>query len=159
MCGICGIYNYGQSANAFDESLLIRMSETIKHRGPDDSGTFISSNHHVGFGFRRLSIVDLSPAGHQPMFSPDGSLCIIFNGEIYNHLVLRREFESKGYRYRSRSDTESILYAYQEYGLSFVHKLLGMFSIALWDEKKQLLVLARDRIGIKPCTTQLLTAS
>ena len=150
MCGICGIYNYGQSTNAFDESLLIRMSDTIKHRGPDDSGTFISSNHRVGFGFRRLSIVDLSPAGHQPMFSPDGSLCIIFNGEIYNHLVLRKEFESKGYRYRSRSDTESILYAYQEYGLNFVHKLLGMFSIALWDEKKQLLVLARDRIGIKP---------
>lgn len=150
MCGICGIYNYGHSNHGFDEALLIRMSDTIKHRGPDDAGTFVSPDHRVGFGFRRLSIVDLSPAGHQPMFSPDRSLCIVFNGEIYNHQVLRKEFESKGYQYRSRSDTESILYAYQEYGLDFVHKLLGMFALALWDEKKRLLVLARDRIGIKP---------
>jgi asparagine synthase (glutamine-hydrolysing) len=150
MCGICGVYKYGQASQGFDEALLIRMSDTIKHRGPDDSGTFLSPDRRVGFGFRRLSIVDLSPAGHQPMLTPDGSVSIVFNGEIYNHQVLRKEFEAKGYRYRSRSDTESILYAYQEYGLDFVHKLLGMFAIALWDERRQLLVLARDRIGIKP---------
>ena len=150
MCGICGIYNYGNSNRSFDEALLIRMSDTIRHRGPDDSGTFVSPDHRVGLGFRRLSIVDLSPAGHQPMFTPDRSVSIIFNGEIYNHLVLRKELEAKGYRYRSRSDTETILYAYQEYGLDFVHKLLGMFALALWDEKKNRLVLARDRIGIKP---------
>jgi asparagine synthase (glutamine-hydrolysing) len=150
MCGICGIYNYGHSNRGIDEALLIRMSDSIKHRGPDDAGTFVSPDHRVGFGFRRLSIVDLSPAGHQPMFSQDGSVAIIFNGEIYNHEVLRKEFERKGYRYRSRSDTESIINAYQEYGLDFVHKLLGMFSIAIWDEKNQRLVLARDRIGIKP---------
>ena len=150
MCGICGIFNYGNSAQTFDEALLVRMSDAIKHRGPDDSGTFVSPDHRVGFGFRRLSIVDLSPAGHQPMLTSDRSVCIVFNGEIYNHQVLRKELEAKGYRYRSRSDTETILYAYQEYGLNFIHKLLGMFSLALWDEKKKLLVLVRDRIGIKP---------
>lgn len=150
MCGICGIYKYGSSNKEFDEALLIRMSDSIKHRGPDDSGTFIDPNRRIGLGFRRLSIVDLSPAGHQPMFSPDKSVGIIFNGEIYNHLVIRKELESKGYRYRSRSDTETIIYAYQEYGLEFVHKLLGMFSLAIWDEKKNILVIARDRIGIKP---------
>ncbi len=150
MCGICGVFNYGNSAQTFDEELLIRMSDTITHRGPDDSGTFISPHKRAGFGFRRLSIVDLSPAGHQPMFSQDRSVTIVFNGEIYNHEVLRKEFERKGCRYRSRSDTESIINAYQEYGLDFVHKLLGMFAIAIWDEKNQRLVLARDRIGIKP---------
>src|SRR3990170_3022946 len=101
MCGICGVYKYGQSSRGFDEALLVSMSNSIKHRGPDDSGTFMSADHRVGFGFRRLSIVDLSPAGHQPMFSPDGSVCIVFNGEIYNHQVLRKEFESKGRTYRS----------------------------------------------------------
>ncbi len=150
MCGICGIYNYGNSANGFDEALLITMSDTLAHRGPDDSGTFLSPNRRTGFGFRRLAIVDLSPAGHQPMISPDGSIAIMLNGEIYNHQVLRKEFEAKEYRYRSRSDTESIIYAYEQYGLDFVHKLLGMFAIALWDEREQRLVLVRDRIGIKP---------
>jgi asparagine synthase (glutamine-hydrolysing) len=150
MCGICGIFNYGNSTPSFDEALLVRMSDSIKHRGPDDSGTFLSPDKRVGFGFRRLSIVDLSPAGHQPMLSQDGSIAIVFNGEIYNHLVLRKEFEGEGHRYRSRSDTESIINAYQKYGVEFVHKLLGMFAIAIWDEKKQQLVLARDRIGIKP---------
>jgi len=150
MCGICGILNYGNANPTFDESLLVKMSDSIRHRGPDDSGTFISPDKKVGFGFRRLSIVDLSPTGHQPMHSPDGNITIVFNGEIYNHLVLRRELEAKGYRYKSRSDTETIIYAYQEYGLDFVHKLLGMFALAIWDESKKRLVLARDRIGIKP---------
>jgi asparagine synthase (glutamine-hydrolysing) len=150
MCGVCGILDYGTTNPSFDERLLRRMSDTIRHRGPDDEGIFISPNRRLGFGFRRLSIVDLSPAGHQPMSTPDGSITIVFNGEIYNHLVLRRELEAKGYRYRSRSDTETILYAYQEYGTGFVHKLLGMFGIALWDDRRQRLVLARDRIGIKP---------
>jgi asparagine synthase (glutamine-hydrolysing) len=150
MCGICGILSYGTTEPSFDEALLRRMSDTITHRGPDDAGTFVSVNRRVGFGFRRLAIVDLSPAGHQPMSTPDGSVTIVFNGEIYNHLILRKDLEAKGYRYRSRSDTETILYAYQEYGVDFIHKLLGMFSIAIWDERQQRLVLARDRIGIKP---------
>jgi asparagine synthase (glutamine-hydrolysing) len=150
MCGICGILNYGNSSTTFDENLLVRMRDTMKHRGPDDAGTFISPRGTTGFGFRRLAIVDLSPAGHQPMQSPDKSITIVLNGEIYNHLVLRREFEAKGYRYASRSDTETIIYAYLEYGVEFVHKLLGMFAIAIWDEPKQRLIVARDRIGIKP---------
>ncbi len=150
MCGICGILNYGNSAATFDESLLIRMRDTMTHRGPDDAGTFVSKDGNAGFGFRRLSIVDLSPAGHQPMHSADKSVTIVLNGEIYNHLVLRRELEAKGYRYKSKSDTESVIYAYQEYGIDFVHKLLGMFAIAIWDESKRRLVLVRDRIGIKP---------
>ena len=150
MCGICGVLNYGNANPTFDEALLIRMSDAIRHRGPDDSGTFISPDRRAGLGFRRLSIVDLSPAGHQPMRSADGNCTIVFNGEIYNHLVLRKEFEGRGYRYSSRSDTETILNAYREYGLDFVHKLLGMFGIAIWDEQKRRLVLARDRVGIKP---------
>ncbi len=150
MCGICGILNYGNSEPTFDEALLIKMSDTLAHRGPDDAGTFLSADRRVGFGFRRLAIVDLSPAGHQPMFSTDGSVALMLNGEIYNHEVLRREFQAKGRVYRSRSDTESIIYAYEEYGLDFVHKLLGMFAIALWDEKHRRLVLVRDRIGVKP---------
>jgi asparagine synthase (glutamine-hydrolysing) len=150
MCGITGILQYAQTSQAVDESLVVRMRDTLAHRGPDDVGVFVNQDRRVGLGFRRLSIVDLSPAGHQPMFSPDKSVAIIFNGEIYNHLVVRKELEAKGYRYRSRSDTETIIYAYQEYGVDFVHKLLGMFALALWDEKKQRLVIARDRVGIKP---------
>ncbi|MEX2191026.1 MAG: asparagine synthase (glutamine-hydrolyzing) [Bacteroidota bacterium] len=150
MCGICGIYDYGNASPALDESLLVAMSDVMAHRGPDDQGTFVSRERRAGLGFRRLSIVDLSPAGHQPMTTPDGSVTIVFNGEIYNHRVLRNEFEQKGYRYRSRSDTESILCAYKEYGPDFVHKLLGMFALALWDEEKRRLILARDRVGIKP---------
>jgi asparagine synthase (glutamine-hydrolysing) len=150
MCGICGVLNYGSQSETVDAGLLTKMSDSIAHRGPDDSGTFVAPNRKIGFGFRRLSIVDLSPAGHQPMQTADGSLTIMLNGEIYNHLVLRKEFEARGCQYRSRSDTETILYAYRYYGVEFVHKLLGMFAIALWDEPKQRLVLARDRIGIKP---------
>jgi asparagine synthase (glutamine-hydrolysing) len=150
MCGICGVLHTSPIARQIDESLLVAMSATMEHRGPDDSGTFINPSHTLGFGFRRLSIIDLSPAGHQPMSTPDGSVTIVFNGEIYNHLRLRAVLESKGYRYRSRSDTETILYAYQEYGLDFVHKLLGMFAIAIWDEHQQRLILVRDRIGVKP---------
>lgn len=129
---------------------LTRMSDAIMHRGPDDSGMFVSPDRRIGFGFRRLSIVDLSSAGHQPMQTQDGSVTIVFNGEIYNHAVLRKTLEQRGYTYRSRSDTETILYCYQEYGLDFVHKLLGMFAIAIWDGNRQRLVLARDRIGVKP---------
>lgn len=150
MCGICGVLEYGVSHPKVDERTLASMAETIAHRGPDDSGTFLSPRGQAGFGFRRLSIVDLSPAGHQPMSTPDGSATIVFNGEIYNHAVLRATLERKGYRYRSRSDTESILYGYQEYGPDVVHHLLGMFAFAIWDEPRQRLLLARDRIGIKP---------
>lgn len=150
MCGICGVFHNSAIAQDVDEKLLVAMSDTMVHRGPDDSGAYVNPSRRLGFGFRRLAIIDLSSAGHQPMSTPDGSVTIVFNGEIYNHTLLRRELESRGYRYRSRSDTETLLYCYQEYGLDFVHRLLGMFAIALWDESRQRLVLARDRIGIKP---------
>ena len=150
MCGIAGIFNYSQSPNLISDSILKRMTSVIAHRGPDDEGIYISPDRMLGFGFRRLAIIDLSPAGHQPMSTPDGSLWIVFNGEIYNHLELRKTLEAKGYRYRSKTDTETILYAYQEYGLDFIEKLYGMFAIAIWDSRKKELVLIRDRIGVKP---------
>jgi asparagine synthase (glutamine-hydrolysing) len=150
MCGITGIFNYSQSPHLISESILKKMTDVIAHRGPDDNGIYLSPDHMLGFGFRRLAIIDLSPAGHQPMSNADGSIWIVFNGEIYNHLELRKTLEAKGYRYRSKTDTETILYAYQEYGLDFIEKLYGMFAIAIWDSRKKELVLIRDRIGIKP---------
>jgi asparagine synthase (glutamine-hydrolysing) len=148
MCGICGIYNF--NGRDVVESLLTAMSNTIAHRGPDDSGSYVSKNRKLGFGFRRLSIIDLSPAGHQPMCNEDGSVWIVFNGEIYNHIKIRRELEALGHNYRSHSDTETLIHAYEEFGEQFVHKLEGMFAMAIWDERKEKLLLYRDRIGIKP---------
>ncbi|NTV45907.1 MAG: asparagine synthase (glutamine-hydrolyzing) [Chlorobiales bacterium] len=150
MCGIVGIYNYGNKPDAVSESLLKEMTDQIVHRGPDDDGHYISPNRNVGLGFRRLSIIDLSMAGHQPMANRDGSIWIVFNGEVYNHQEIRKDLEVKGYRYRSHSDTETILYAYEEYGLDFLQKIYGMFAIAIWDARKNELLLVRDRIGIKP---------
>lgn len=150
MCGIVGFFNYSGTLNRVSSDLLNHMTEQIRHRGPDDGGIFLSTDHRIGFGFRRLAIVDLSPAGHQPMTNEDESIWLVFNGEIYNHLDIRTDLEAKGYRYKSKTDSETILYAYQEYGIDFITKLLGMFSIAIWDKSKQQLLLVRDRIGIKP---------
>jgi asparagine synthase (glutamine-hydrolysing) len=150
MCGFAGIFQYARSGEEITEELLERMSSVIAHRGPDDSGAYRSACGRVGLAFRRLSIIDLSSAGHQPMATPDGMLWIVFNGEIYNHATLRAELEQAGYRYRSRTDTETILYAYQHWGEDFVHRLEGMFAIALWDAEKECILLYRDRIGIKP---------
>lgn len=150
MCGITGVIKYGKQASIISGSILKRMTDVIYHRGPDDEGLWISEDKKCGFGFRRLSIIDLSIAGHQPMTTPDGRYTIVFNGEIYNHLSLRNELESKGYRYSSRTDTESILYGFAEYGWNIVHKLSGMFSFAIWDDIKKELFCARDRVGKKP---------
>src|SRR5881397_1667108 len=110
MCGIGGVFDYGYKANPqVTPELLVRMSDAMVHRGPDDSGYFIAPTGLAGLTFRRLSIVDLSPAGHQPMSKPDGRYTLVFNGEIYNHLAIRAELEAKGYHYHSRSDTETIL--------------------------------------------------
>lgn len=151
MCGLTGIFHFKNSAQV-DEAALARMRDTLAHRGPDDSGVYISKNQKLGFGFRRLSIIDLSPAGHQPMTSTcsDGTLWVMLNGEIYNFGELRHELEKKGHPFRSKSDTETILHSYEEKGLEAVQDLNGMFAIALWDEKKQRLWLVRDRLGIKP---------
>lgn len=147
MCGICGLV-YSESSRRVDEEHLIEMCETIRHRGPDDGGTYVKGN--VGLGFRRLAIIDLSPTGHQPMCNEDGTVWIAFNGEIYNYLELRDELIKKGHTIRSRSDTETIIHLWEEEGERCVEKLRGMFAIAIWDSNRNTLFLARDREGKKP---------
>lgn len=149
MCGIAGIYEYGGGAHLSDE-LLGRMAAVMLHRGPDDGATYLSPDRHLGLAFRRLAIVDLSPAGRQPMCNEDGSVWIVFNGEIYNHAEHRAALEARGHVYKGRSDTETIIHLYEEYGEDCVHYLRGMFAFAIWDQVKRRLFLARDRIGIKP---------
>jgi asparagine synthase (glutamine-hydrolysing) len=127
------------------------MCDAIVHRGPDDQGQFVDGP--VGLGMRRLSIIDLA-GGHQPMQNEDGSLTIVFNGEIYNYRDVRRQLESRGHTFRTASDTESILHAYEEYGPDCLRLLNGMFAIAIWDGPRQRLFLARDRLGIKPLYLQ-----
>jgi asparagine synthase (glutamine-hydrolysing) len=126
------------------------MRDTLVHRGPDDAGTWISPDRRVGFGHRRLSIIDLSAAGRQPMTNEDGTVWITFNGEIYNHASLRRELESRGHVYRSRTDTETLVHLYEEEGPDLVHRIDGDFALAIWDERRGRLLLARDRLGVKP---------
>jgi asparagine synthase (glutamine-hydrolysing) len=125
------------------------MADTIQHRGPDDDGYYVSPDRTVGLGFRRLSIVDLA-TGDQPMCNEDGSVWLVFNGEIYNHADHRPGLEARGHHFRSRSDSEVILHLYEEYGPDCVHQLRGMFAFAIWDSRRRQLVLARDRIGVKP---------
>jgi asparagine synthase (glutamine-hydrolysing) len=150
MCGICGIYEYGASRPNIDDDLVVRMRDTMTHRGPDDAGVYINNDRRIGLGNRRLAIVDLSPAGRNPMANEDGSVWITFNGEIYNHQSLRPRLEAKGHRYRSHTDTETIIHLYEDRGLDFVQDIEGDFAIALWDENARRLVLARDRVGVKP---------
>lgn len=152
MCGIVGVLCSTESRipSCITPPILESMTNTIIHRGPDSDGIWISKSGHCGFGFRRLSIIDLTPAGNQPMSTADGSVSIVFNGEIYNYLQLREELISKGYKFRSRTDTEVILNGYKEWGFEVVKKISGMFAFVLWDEAKQLLFGARDRIGKKP---------
>lgn len=149
MCGISGVYHFG-GEDETAEKIVHTMAQQLIHRGPDDEGTYISKNKKLGFGFRRLAIIDLSPTGHQPMCNEDETVWAIFNGEIYNFASLREELLKAGHTFRSKSDTETIIHAYEEYGTACVEKLNGMFAIALWDEKRGRLWLARDRLGIKP---------
>lgn len=146
MCGIAGFTRFFDATG--DVSSLLRMGDRIAHRGPDAHGEYLDDG--IGLCHRRLSIIDLSSAGNQPMFSEDGNLVIVFNGEIYNFLELRKELEQKGYRFKTRTDTEVILALYQFEGPRCLDKLFGMFAIALWDKQKQELFLARDRLGKKP---------
>jgi len=147
MCGICGITVPFGGAPEVSETALRRMRDTLTHRGPDDAGLYMA--RHVGLGHRRLSIVDVG-GGHQPMPNEDETVWIAFNGEIYNHGDLRPALERKGHRYRTASDTETILHLYEEEGAFGVTKLRGMFAYAIWDSVKGKLLLARDRLGIKP---------
>ena len=146
MCGIAGIINFTE--DLVKEDMLYQMGEAIKHRGPDDSGVW--TNGKVGFAHQRLSIIDTSSDGHQPMHSSDRRYSIIFNGEIYNHNDFRSELKAKGFDFKSTSDTEVLLYMYIAYGASMLHRLNGMFAFAIWDDQKNELFVARDRYGVKP---------
>ena len=146
MCGICGKLNFDPQASV-PPALLKKMADTIYHRGPDDEGYYNSGN--VGLGFRRLSIIDLN-TGHQPISNEDGTVWIVFNGEIYNYQELRQYLVSKGHRFKTQTDTEVIVHLYEEFGESCVEKLRGMFGFAIWDGRNKTLFLARDRVGIKP---------
>jgi asparagine synthase (glutamine-hydrolysing) len=146
MCGICGIVNFN-ATNPVDRGLVERMTSAQSHRGPDDAGYFVENN--VGLGHRRLSIIDLS-GGKQPMFNEDGSVVVVFNGEIYNFADLTGDLVAKGHRFATRSDTETIVHAYEEYGDKCMQDFRGMFAFALWDRRRKRLLLVRDRLGIKP---------
>src|SRR5438094_8444881 len=145
MCGICGQFNFALNEPVEPEAIR-RMTGTIVHRGPDDEGYFISGP--LGLGFRRLSIIDLA-GGHQPMSDVEETVWVIFNGEIYNYRELRAELRSKGHEFRTNSDTEVIIHGYKEWGAEVLNHLNGMFGMAIWDVKKQRLVVARDAMGIK----------
>jgi asparagine synthase (glutamine-hydrolysing) len=149
MCGICGVLAFNDSFEC-GERVTVSMRETMIHRGPDDGGVWSSPAGRVSLGHRRLSIVDVSHSGHQPMSNEDGSVWVTFNGEIYNHAELRRELEARGHRYRSRCDTETIVHLYEDEGERCVERLDGMFALAVWDERRRELFLARDRLGKKP---------
>jgi asparagine synthase (glutamine-hydrolysing) len=146
VCGICGKLYFDPAASV-SRGLLESMADTIAHRGPDDEGYYASGQ--VGFGFRRLSIIDLN-SGHQPLSNEDDSVWVVFNGEIYNYLELRQELQLKGHRFKTKTDTEVIVHLYEEYGASCVDKMRGMFAFAVWDAREKVLLLARDRVGIKP---------
>jgi asparagine synthase (glutamine-hydrolysing) len=147
MCGICGLA-YEDPSRKLPEGLIDRMTDTLEHRGPDDRGTF--EEEGVGLGHRRLSIIDLSAAGRQPMANEDGSLLLVFNGEIYNFRELRRDLRARGHVFSSRTDTEVILHLYEEKGEACLAELRGMFAFALWDRRRRRLFAARDRAGQKP---------
>lgn len=147
MCGIIGVAtNYRND----DRDWLVAGRDAMRHRGPDGAGLWWSPDGRVGFGHRRLAIIDISPAGHQPMHDAGGSLTIVFNGEIYNYRELQQEFIAKGHAFRSHSDTEVLLAAYREWGVDCLSRLNGMFAFALYDAAKQKLFIARDRAGEKP---------
>jgi len=144
MCGISGFVGKG----GMDD--IHRMNDSIRHRGPDDEGFYHDEGKNLFFGFRRLSIVDIA-GGHQPMFSSDGNIVIVFNGEIYNHAEIRKELEQRGHSFKTdHSDTETLICAYQEWGIDFIHRLNGMWSFAIYDKNKNKLLLSRDRFGKKP---------
>ena len=146
MCGICGVF-YSDRTQQVNRDTLLTMNEEIVHRGPDDEGLFTEEN--IGLAMRRLSIIDVH-TGHQPISNENRSIWIVFNGEIYNHQELRKDLESRGHRYSTKSDTETIVHLYEQYGADCVKHLRGMFAFAIWDRSKRRLFMARDRLGIKP---------
>src|SRR5262245_52697461 len=146
MCSINGLF-YFDRQRPVPESLLTDMQSVAVHRGPDDHGVYV--NRNVGLGFNRLSIIDAA-GGHQPMRNNDGSAWIVFNGEIYNYNELSKRLIQSGHDFRTRSDTETVLHAWEEFGEKCVLHLRGMFAFAIWDDRRKVLFAARDRLGIKP---------
>ena len=146
MCGIAGTFNLNGAP--VDAENVKRMCDVMAHRGPDDEGVFLDGS--VGLGHRRLSIIDLSAAGHQPMFNEDRTIALVFNGEVYNFRELRHHLECLGHYFHSQTDTEVVIHAYEEWGEKCVARFNGMFAFGLWDSGKRQLFLARDRYGIKP---------
>jgi asparagine synthase (glutamine-hydrolysing) len=147
MCGINGILHL-QSQKKVDKSVLTKMRDALEHRGPDDKGLFVENN--IGFGHRRLSILDVTSAGHQPFLSEDGRYVMVYNGEIYNFRDFYSELKSHGFDIKTHSDTEVLMKLFQLYGLEMLNRLNGMFAFAIWDKKERKLVLVRDRMGVKP---------
>src|SRR5450830_642254 len=145
MCGICGVF-VAQGGASVSEALLINMRDSLSHRGPDAAGLWIDASRRLGLGHRRLSIVDLDDASTQPMSDAGQSVVVVFNGEIYNHMALRRELEVAGYRFRTaHSDTEVLVHGYRAWGWEgLLQRLRGMFAIALWDTLRRVLYLGRD---------------
>lgn len=148
MCGIAGIISLDNQK--IDEAVLLNMREAMHHRGPDDSGLYFNDERTVALGHRRLSIIDLSLLGHQPMLTEDGNICLIYNGELYNFRELRSELQNTGHIFRSTSDTEVILRAYQQWGENAFERFNGMYALCIYDKKKDLLYLSRGHVGIKP---------
>ena len=148
MCGIVGFRTNRDFSRLRDA--LPEATSRLVHRGPDDTGLFFDQESGVGLGHRRLSVIDLSEAGRQPMASDDGMVNIVYNGEIYNFQEIRSTLEGHGHHFRTETDTEVILNAYMEWGMDCLTRFVGMFALALWDSRSRLLFLARDRLGIKP---------
>src|SRR3984885_13716637 len=151
MCGIAGFVESSTVAAPLDldtsHALVHRMCEVIRHRGPEDEGVWVEEG--VALGMRRLSII-APPPGHQPIHNEDRTVWIVFNGEIYNFKELRRDLEAAGHRFYTSTDTEAIVHAYEHWGASAISRLRGMFGLAIWDTRSRTLVVARDRVGIKP---------
>jgi len=150
MCRIAGFMDFGYKGDYDVEDVIAKMRDALSYGGPDDAGLYVEKKIGLALGHRRLSILDLSPLGHQPMANDDQTLWVVYNGEIYNFQEIREELESCGYRFRSHTDTEVLLKAYEKWGVEALHKFRGMWAFALWDKKNQKLILCRDRVGVKP---------
>jgi len=150
MCRITGIVNLEKNRNFNFEEVIIKMRDSMAHGGPDDEGLSIDKKNGIALGHRRLSIIDLSPLGHQPMCDEKEDIWLTYNGEVYNFRELRQELARKGYKFQSQSDTEVIINAYAEWGEEAFKKLIGMFAFCIYDKKRGLIYLVRDHAGIKP---------